>query len=399
MKKVAIIGTVGVPSRYGGFETLAHRLVQQLNKEFILSVYNSKTYYNKGERPSHWNGAKIHYLPFNANGVQSVIYDIISMLHAVLYADILLIFGVSGGLFIPIIRLFTSKKIIVNIDGCEWKRSKWNKFAKAFLKLSERVAVKYSHLDITDNSELKKYTADSYRTLSIQVEYGADHAVKKDIEAELKDKYPFLSGPYAFKVARIEPENNIHIILESFSELPNKNLVIIGNWDASRYGKNLKQIYSSTANIYLIDPIYDQNILDQFRSNCYVYIHGHSVGGTNPSLIEAMHLGLPIMALDVNFNRATTNNLAYFFRSKSELKILLNNTSYINLSKCGTQLREHAITRYSWKRICGMYTDLINSFDYNYKKKNVRSSLLKIDQKILNSLEIGHLKNTLLFFE
>ena len=122
MKKVAIIGTAGVPARYGGFETLVHQLVGQLNKEFKLYVYCSNTYYKKEERIKHWNGARLFYLPFNSNGAQSIVYDIISILHALFYADTLIVLGVSGGILIPLVKIFTRKKIIINIDGLEWRR-------------------------------------------------------------------------------------------------------------------------------------------------------------------------------------------------------------------------------------------------------------------------------------
>lgn len=110
MKKVAIIGTVGIPSRYGGFETLAHHLTAQLKEEFQFTVYCSKKAYQKYERPSFFNNARLIYLPFDANGVQSIVYDVFSILHAIFYADTLLILGVSGGLVIPFVRLFTAKK-------------------------------------------------------------------------------------------------------------------------------------------------------------------------------------------------------------------------------------------------------------------------------------------------
>ena len=258
MKKIAIIGTAGVPGRYGGFETLAHHLVLNLNKEFKLSVYNTKLCYEPHERPKFWNGARIFYLPFNANGWQSIIYDIISIIHALFYADTLIVLGVSGGIIFPFVRFFTNKKLVVNIDGLEWRRNKWNKWVKRFLRFSEKLAVRYSHADITDNAVIKKYTAAIYKSLSHQIAYGADHAKVQFITKKMKEHYPFIVEPYAFKVCRIEPENNVHLILGAFSELKYRTLVIVGNWDGSEYGRDLKKIYSAYQNILLLDPIYDQ---------------------------------------------------------------------------------------------------------------------------------------------
>ena len=110
MKKIAIIGTAGVPAKYGGFETLVHHLVPNMSKNYSVSVYCSSKYYKKQNRPVYWKGARLYYIPLNANGSSSIIYDILSMIHAIFYADVLLILGVSGGIFIPFIRLFTNKK-------------------------------------------------------------------------------------------------------------------------------------------------------------------------------------------------------------------------------------------------------------------------------------------------
>lgn len=398
MKRVAIIGTVGVPGRYGGFETLAHQLVDNLSDEFKLKVYCSKKAYQANERPKYFKKARLYYLPFSANGVQSVIYDFISIIHALFVADTLIVLGVSGGLLLPLVRLFTRKKIIVNIDGLEWRRAKWNKFAKGFLKFSERVAVKWSHADITDNKAIKRYTSIHYKTLSQLIEYGADHAFPQPITNTLLQTYPFLSENYCFKVARIEPENNIHRVLEAFVNLA-ENLVIVGNWEASEYGKNLKKAYKIYSNIYILDPIYDQIELDTLRSNSKLYIHGHSAGGTNPSLVEAMYLSLPIMAFDCTYNRATTENKALFFKTATDLKALISHTTNQNLLSMGLELKNIANERYIWRVIAGKYKRLIYAFDYSYKKQNIVSQLSRLNANWLQYQDLAHMKNPIKYYE
>ncbi|MCU0323619.1 MAG: DUF1972 domain-containing protein [Chitinophagaceae bacterium] len=294
--KIAIIGTVGLPAKYGGFETLAEHLVDEMSNQFDISVYCTKKKYPKGSRPKKYKGAKLIYLPFDANGLQSVVYDSLSILHALFFADVLLILGVSGGFMLPFVKLFTNKKIIISIDGIEWKRNKWSKLAKWYLWAAEWMAVKFSHADISDNESIQDYTAIRYKTLSNIIEYGANHTMQVKAEPEDKQKYPFLTMPYAFKVCRIEPENNIHVVLEAFSKLPQHTLVMVGNWKNGEYGIELRKQYQSFSNIILLDPIYNQRELDLLRSNCLVYVHGHSAGGTNPSLVEAMYLGLPVIA-------------------------------------------------------------------------------------------------------
>ena len=399
MKKVAIIGTAGVPARYGGFETLAHQLSVKLHDQFKLHMYCSTVYYPKEERQRYWKGVRLHYLPLNANGIQSILYDILSIFHALFYADALIVLGVSGGIVLPLVKFFTRKNIIVNIDGLEWRRDKWSKPIKKFLKLSEYLAVRYSDADITDNLAIKKYTAIYYKTLSHLIEYGADHVVKPSITRNDIATYPFLSTAYAFKVCRIEPENNLHLVLGSFSQLPNNHLVIVGNWNNSEYGQGLKEQYGELKNIHLLDPIYDQRALDILRSNCYVYIHGHSAGGTNPSLVEAMYLELPVIAFDISYNRATTEDQAYYFKNEQELVSMINSKSLNDYLSNSKRMKEIANRRYTWERIAMKYQNLINVFDYNYVKRSVFSTFRNMNTSRLLQAGSLHMKNTRMFYE
>ncbi len=354
--KVAIIGTTGLPAKYGGFETLAHNLVNHLNDEHDMTVYCSDRYFaNRHKRLKKFKNAKLIYLPFNANGYQSIIYDFISIVHALIYADALLILGVSGTILLPIIKIFSSKPVIVNIDGQEWRRPKWNWIAKRFLKWSERIAVRYADTIITDNRVIHDYVSHEYKKNSVLIEYGADHVSKQKVDDAALAKYPFLASSYAFNVCRIEPENNIHLILESFARHPFWNLVIVGLWNHGSYGISLKEKYGNYPNIYLLDPIYNQIELNVLRSNTDLYIHGHSAGGTNPSLVEAMYLGLPVMAFDVAYNRETTSHKALYFRNPDELIHLLNVSGKSKLEEIRKAMYETAATRYVWKNIARLY--------------------------------------------
>ncbi len=147
------------------------------------------------------------------------------------------------------------------------------------------------------------------------------------------------------------------MLLEAFSESNNLPLVIIGNWTNSEYGRELRSRYSSYAHIHLLDPIYEQKTLNQIRSNCKVYLHGHKAGGTNPSLVEAMYLGLPVFAFDINYNRATTEDQAYYFHDAHDLTKLLKGVSShkINLQDCAKAMKKIAEERYTWKIVVDQY--------------------------------------------
>ena len=398
MKKIAIIGTVGIPSRYGGFETLAHHLTDELKDEFKFTVYCSKKAYKKNERLAHFNKAKLVYLPFDANGAQSVIYDIVSILHALFFCDTLLILGVSGGIAIPFVRLFTNKKVIVNIDGLEWRRNKWNRLEKRFLKFSEIIAVNFSHADITDNESIKRYTSINYKTLSHLIEYGGDHTNVLGLRKRYEKNSPFLEKSYAFKVARIEPENNIHMVLEAFSKTK-KPLVVVGNWQKSEYGIQLKLKYQKFNNIILHDPIYNQEELDEIRRNCLVYIHGHSAGGTNPSLVEAMSLNLAVVSFDVSYNRVTTENEAWYFKNTEDLIQLINNLKYDRLIDNAAKMGQIAIQRYRWSIIANKYKNLFYTFDYDYKKQNIKANITSLNRDYLQKKGLAHLSSPKFYYQ
>lgn len=356
-KKISIIGTVGIPAKYGGFETLTEYLTKYLNKDYDITVFCSTKNYK--EKLKTYNNCKLEYINLNANGVQSIPYDIISLYKSLKFADTILVLGVSGCIALPFLRLFNKKvKIVTNIDGLEWKREKWNSNAKKFLKYSEKLAVMNSDVVVADNKVIQDYIMSEYGKKSELIAYGADHVEKISLSNEILDKYPFLNAKYAFKVCRIEPENNVHMILEAMANYKNLNFVIIGNWSNSDYGKNLKNEYSIYENIYILDPIYNQNILNQIRSNCYIYLHGHSAGGTNPSLVEAMALKLPIFAYGVEYNKETTKHNAKYFKSSTELIELLNNIDNDTIEKIAINMLNIARETYTWEKISNSYSHL-----------------------------------------
>lgn len=356
--KVAIIGTAGLPAKYGGFETLAEYLTKELNQKHLFLVYCSSKMYSR--KLSQYNGSNLKHIPLNANGAQSILYDIVSMIHALFFADVILILGVSGCIFLPVLRLLFHKKIIVNIDGLEWQREKWSRFGKSFLKMSEVMAVRFATDVVTDNKKISDYVKQGYGIESTLIPYGADHVNHEPITQNTYEQYPFLKTPYIFKVCRIEPENNISMILEAFAEL-SKTLVIVGNWKNSEYGITLKKKYEKFPHIHLLEPIYNQKILNQLRSNCTLYVHGHSAGGTNPSLVEAMYLGLPIVAYSVGYNKETTFNSAVYFHNKEDLVDVVTNISEDTLIGIGEKMKKLAQAHYRWSIIAAQYDALFSN--------------------------------------
>lgn len=358
-KKIAIIGSVGLPANYGGFETLVEHLTKELHGQYDFTVFCSKRTYPI--RTNEHNGARLRYLPFDANGYQSIFYDALGMILSARHADVLLILGVSGCLCLPFVRFFIRGKTIINIDGLEWKRKKWGIFARMLLRVSESFAVRYGDLIISDNREIDKYIKEQYRRPSKLIPYGGNHVCEAPRASIDRESFEFIESWYAFKVCRIEPENNVELVLEAFKSLPDFPLVVVGNWARSGFGKMLLRKYSNHSHLWLLDPIYDTNKLDMLRSQASVYIHGHSAGGTNPSLVEAMYLGLPIIAYDVNYNRSTTHGSAVYFSNSRELQSEIRNLDEKKRKTLGWKMKMIAAEHYTWDQVADAYAKAFES--------------------------------------
>ena len=357
-KTIYIVGTNGLPVRYGGWDMLLHHFTLALSEDYDIYVYTSSFEALKGIKKH--NGAFVRLVPLKANGLQSIIYDFVTMLDASIRgADHILVLGVSGGIFFPVFKIFRSS-VILNPDGAEWKRSKFRGFIKIFLKGSEQIGITFADKVITDSAVICEDVLNDYGIRSAVIEYGGDHSFSTVLGKETAARYSITQNTYAFKVCRIVPENNIRMILDAFSKTDYR-LLLIGNWSNSKFGIDIRAEYSRYNNLSLLDPIYDQKALDELRSNCKLYIHGHSVGGTNPSLVEAMNLGLPCLVYDVNYNRETTEDSAEYFSTESELSEAL----YLlwddkgRLDSIGNGLQMVAKRRYRWKDIIAKYRAVI----------------------------------------
>lgn len=357
--RLSIVGIVGIPAIYGGFESLAENLAifhSIKKKDLSLTVYCSERHYV--EKKKKYLDANLRYLPINANGFQSVLYDFVSLIGSVRnHSNVILVLGVSGAVALPIVRIFSSAKIITNIDGIEWRRDKWSGLARKFLKLSEWVAIKSSHQIVADNKAIADYVQKAYSRDCQVIAYGGDHALADaHPSVEFKQQLP---EQYACTVCRIEPENNIHLILKAFADgsIP---IVVVGNWKNSEYGRALQKSYRNNPYTLLFDPIYDLGMLKVLRENSLFYVHGHSAGGTNPSLVEAMHFGRPVIAFDCDFNRYTTENEALYFRTSDDLLTLAAEVAQNRHSEVGRKMQEVALRRYCWKDVAASYFDLFS---------------------------------------
>jgi len=357
--KVAILGSAGVPGNYGGFETLADNLVafhEETDRKLDLTVYCS----SKGidQKLPSYRRAQLRYVSLDANGVQSIPYDILGLIDAILKGhNRLLLLGVAGAFMLPVLRLFSRARIITNVDGIEWKREKWRGLPRYYLRFAERIAVMASHKVIADNQVIADYLKEAYNCDADVIPYGGDHAIKAEPDASGLD---YLPDSYALGLCRIVPENNIEMILEAFEGI-NQRLVFVGNWDKSAYGQELKSKYRGHPNITIHDPIYDPRGLRAIRDRAMLYLHGHSAGGTNPALVEMMHFGIPIAAHGCSFNRHTTEGQALYFRTADELRNIATQISGDRVKVTGLAMKSIARRRYTWAEIGRSYFELLEA--------------------------------------
>lgn len=355
MKQVAIVGIQGVPAKYGGFETLVENIIgDNCSSEVHYTVFCSGKDYTT--RLNTYKNVRLKYIPlFHANGVQSTPYDILSMLKCLHGYDTVVILGVSGCIFLPVFRLLFRKRLVANIDGLEHRRAKWGKFTKWFLRTSEAMAVRYADVVIADNKGIQDYVRETYHKEAVLIAYGGDQVLRnisEERQMEILRKYGVTPGNYAVSVCRIEPENNSHVICEAFA-FSGKDIVFVGNWERSEYSRGLKQKYAEYSNIRMVNAVYDLDELYALRNRCCCYVHGHSAGGTNPSLVEVMFFGKSVLAYDVVYNRETTENKACYFKTAEELTELVCRKTID-----GAAMKEIAMRRYTWKHIAGQYEAL-----------------------------------------
>ncbi len=355
MIHLAILGTRGIPNHYGGFEQFAEYLSLGMEKRgHKVTVYNSHTHpYQAPE----WNGVEIvHcYDPEDKIGTSGqFIYDLncIRDIRKRKF-DIILQLGYTSssvwGWWLP------RKKSIVttNMDGLEWKRTKYSARVRRFLQYAEKLGVKYSDHLISDSVGIQSYLQEKYQKESIYIPYGAHLFEQQNIS--VLEKYGLPEYKYNMLIARLEPENNIETILDGVVESGNEAPFLVIGKHQTAYGEYLKNKYKSQGNIRFEGGIYDIEILNNLRHFSNLYFHGHTVGGTNPSLLEAMASQALIVAHDNVFNKSILGADAFYFNTADDIGTLINQ---VNKKECTQRIKNNnrKITEtYAWPVIIDQY--------------------------------------------
>jgi len=358
--RIAITGSRGIPNNYGGFEQFAERISTILvRRGHRVTVYNPHFHPYSSEE---FEGVRIVkcYSPEKTIGAAgNFVYDYLCMRHALREkCDILLVLGyTTSSIFNPILP--RGKSIMVtNVDGLEWKRDKWNGFTKFIIRRLEALGARFGGHLVSDNREIRNYLLRTYDKDSTCIAYGAD--IPGPTKTALLKPYGVQPREFDMLIARLEKENNIETILDGISANPGQTpFLVIGN-HGHAYGEFLKKKYANVQRIRFTGGIYDINVLNSLRGLCRFYFHGHSVGGTNPSLLEAMASGALIVSHDNPFNRDVLGENAFYFGSSDDIVRLLTDERNMETSRESmTRLqREKIVSDYSWEGITRQYESL-----------------------------------------
>jgi glycosyltransferase involved in cell wall biosynthesis len=313
---IALIGTRGVPANYGGFETCVEELGKRLaERGHEVTVYCRDSYYD--QKLTTYLGMRLKYLPnLKRKSLDTLSHTFLSILDAVRQPyDVLMVFNAANSptLFLPRIL---GKKIAINTDGLEWKRGKWGMVARNYYKMSEWLSTKLAHRIVADSTGIQDYYRERYGVDSTYIAYGA--YISQSSKPELLNTLGLSAGEYFLQITRFEPENNPLLTIDAYNRIrTDKKLVIVGGVPyESEYSRQIKA--QAGSNILLPGPIYDKALLNELWCNCYAYVHGNEVGGTNPALLQTMASGCFTMAIDVPFSHDVLRDGGVYFAKDAD---------------------------------------------------------------------------------
>lgn len=355
-----MIGTRGVPAAYGGFETaveeIGSRLVQRGHRVVV---------YCRSDRlaaPTTYRGMKLIHLPaLRSKSFETLSHTFLSALHSLTHQkpDVAFVFNAANAPFLPLIVL-RKVPVAVHVDGLEWKRGKWGRIGRAYYRLAEQLSVRWADALIADAEGIADYYQERFEVGSELLSYGTE-IIDRSVSTRLSE-LGLKPGGYHLVVARFEPENHVDVIVEGYTAsnatLP---LVLVGSAPyAAVYTARITSVASADPRIRALGGVWDKELLDQLYGNAYTYLHGHSVGGTNPSLLRAMGAGTATIAWNVNFNREVLGSTALYFSNTAQARAAIEAAEVDPtwVSESGEALQRRATELYVWDDVTAGYERL-----------------------------------------
>jgi glycosyltransferase involved in cell wall biosynthesis len=358
--RIAMCGARGIPHTYGGAEAFFMELAPRLaERGHDVIVYCRRGLFK--ERPSTYRGVRLIYLPSIETKVLSTPTHTLACVIDSLFRkiDVLFVVNVANALLCIIPRMF-GKKVVINVDGLDWKRDKWGWLGKRYFLLNARLVGRIVPKGVvTDAYEMKRIYQEEFGTPSVCIAYGAN--IEQSERPEIIERYGLRRFQYYLIASRLVPENNADLIISAFRRVKTgKKLVVAGG--ANYRSKFVSELRKTTdPRVVFLGHVSDAEHVKELHCNAYAYIHGHSVGGTNPALLKALGYGNCVLALDTSFNREVLGNYGIYFTKSVEdlavkIQILEDNPGLVDeyRMRAPERIRE----RYTWERITDQYEEL-----------------------------------------
>ncbi len=355
---LAMVGTRGVPARYGGFETAVEEVGRRLADRGHRVVVYCRTVPGAEEPPpARYLGMELVHLPAaRRRSLETLSHTALSVRHLLGHrTDAAIVFNAANSPLLPVLRA-AGIPVATHVDGLEWKRAKWGGTGRRYYRAAEALAVRWSDALIADAQGIADYYRDAFAAPTTLLTYGApliEPGAHRLAEIGLEPR------GYHLVVARFEPENHVDVIVEGYAaSTATKPLVVVGSAPyADEYTRRVHALADDR--VRFLGGVWDQELLDQLYANCVTYLHGHSVGGTNPSLLRAIGAGAPVTAYDVDFNREVVADAGRYFRSPADVarEVVAVEADPDWVARSGLRARELA-GGYDWDQVAAGYEEL-----------------------------------------
>lgn len=358
--RIAMLGTRGVPAHYGGFETA----VEEIGRRMVATGHDV-TVYCRGSEPklrTHLGMDLVHLPAVHHKVLETLSHTALSVAHAAAARrfDAAIIFNAANAVFGPALHA-RGLPFAVHVDGLEWKRAKWGGAGRHYYRIAESLSVRWADALIADAQGIADYYIDEFGAETELLVYGAPiqaeptHVRLRSLQLE--------PARFHLVVARFEPENHVDRIVTAYrASKATQPLIVVGSAPyADAYTRRIEEIAADDDRIRIIGPVWDQELLDELYANCLTYVHGHSVGGTNPSLLRAMGAGAAVLAFDVGFNREVAGADGLYFTRPDDLAELFQRaeSDRDDTFRRGERLRDRARFAYCWDHVAAGYADLL----------------------------------------
>jgi len=358
-RTIAMIGTRGVPASYGGFETAVEEVGRRL-----VARGNEVVVYCRGTGPArprtHLGMRLVHLSAVRHKALETLSHTALSAVHsAVRRPDVAFVFNAANSPLLPVLR---SRRIPIalHMDGLEWRRGKWGPTGRRYYRKAEELGVRWADALIADAPGIAAYYDHQFGVPTELIRYGA--TILRTAGTEGITALGLEPGGYHLVVARFEPENHVAEIVHGYhASAAVKPLIIVGSAPyAAEYTRRVEDVARRDPRIRTLGGVWDQDLLDELYFHAFTYLHGHSVGGTNPSLLRAIGAGTPVIGYDVGFNREVVAGRGRFFRTAAEVGAAVEDAEARGDGTAaeGSWLREHAERTFDWDAVAADYDDL-----------------------------------------